>query len=190
MYVFTDGSSKLQGDSRTSGIGVYCQGPIRVQVSEPLTIGSSTNSEAEWVALAVAALWVIENWPSLSHRGETEVVFCTDSSYVLRSITEWIYVWEANGWKSKTGAEPQHLQYAKAVDAMLRYMRHNLGADVYLQWVKAHTIGVTGLEVEGNREADLLAGNGRKRGTAGEHSALVSRISLLVSSLEPCGPAA
>jgi ribonuclease HI len=190
MHIFTDGSSKLYNDLRTSGVGVYCRAPIRLEVSEPITSGACTNSEAEWIALTVAVLWTIENWPTLSRDGETEVVFCTDSNYVLKSITEWIYAWEANGWKSKNGSAPQHLHYAKAVDAALRYLRHNLGAEVSLQWVKAHTSGTVGAEVEGNREADLLAGDGRKRGTPGPHRDLVCRARSLVSSLERRGSAA
>lgn len=187
MHVFTDGSSKLHDGLRTSGIGVYCHSPIRLRVSEPVTPDACTNSEAEWIAVTVAVLWAIENWPTLSRDGETEVVFCTDSNYVLKSVTEWIYVWKANGWRSRNGSEPQHLQYARAVDAALRYLRHNLGAEVSLQWVKAHTTSTLGLEVEGNREADLLAGDGRKRGTPGAHGDLVSRARLLVSSLERRG---
>ncbi|KNZ49933.1 uncharacterized protein VP01_468g2 [Puccinia sorghi] len=54
--------------------------------------------------------------------------------------------------------------------------RNTCRAEVFLQWVKAHTAKAVGLEVEGNKEADLLAGDGRKRGVPGPHEDLARRL--------------
>ncbi len=56
--------------------------------------GNTTNNRMELQAVISALRFVAEAEPG----ARTEIV--TDSEYVKRGVTEWIYTWKRNGWKT------------------------------------------------------------------------------------------
>lgn len=59
------------------------------------------------------------------------VVFVSDSQYLVRGMSEWVFGWAKNGWKRKTGALENVDLWQAAVRAAQRH-------DVVWRWVKGH----------------------------------------------------
>ena len=72
----------------------------------------------------------------------------TDSTYVLKGITEWIHGWKKRGWKNSQKKRVKNVDLSKELDDI------NSKFDVEWKWVKGHA------GVDGNERADELAGLG------------------------------
>ena len=72
------------------------------------------------------------------------VIYC-DSTYVIKSITQWMPGWKRKGWKKGDGKPVMNLEIMQALD------RAMTGRRVRFEWVKGHS----GHEL--NEEADRLA---------------------------------
>lgn len=103
---------------------------------------STTNNAMELLAV-VCALEVV---PTI---GATRVRIHSDSSYVVRGVTEWLQGWKARGWKGSTGNPVAHVHLWRRLDHLL----DNMDGDVEIEWehVRAHT------GIEYNELADELA---------------------------------
>lgn len=64
---------------------------------------------------------------------ENEIRIISDSQYVRKGITEWIFNWKLNDWHTVNGEKVKHIEYWQKLD--------NLTMDKYLEfcWVKAHS---------------------------------------------------
>jgi ribonuclease HI len=76
------------------------------------------------------------------------VVLHTDSTYVMKGITEWIGGWKARGWRT-AAKEP-----VKNVDLWKRLDELCAAHDIRWVWVKGHAGHA------GNERADTLANKG------------------------------
>ncbi len=103
---------------------------------------STTNNRMELMA-------VIQGMKALKRR--VPVTIYTDSTYVMKGITEWIEGWKARGWKTAAKAPVKNVDLWTELDAALA------GHDVHWQWVKGHSGN------EGNEAADALARAGIPR---------------------------
>lgn len=83
----------------------------------------TTNNRMELMA-AIRALEALKR--------PCKVVIHTDSQYVMKGITEWIFQWRAKNWQRKTGPIP-NADLWQRLDAVNR--RH----DVEWRWVRGHT---------------------------------------------------
>lgn len=72
------------------------------------------------------------------------VVYC-DSTYVIKSITQWMPGWKRKGWRKGDGKPVMNVEIMQALD------RAMTGRSVRFEWVKGHS----GHEL--NEEADRLA---------------------------------
>lgn len=72
------------------------------------------------------------------------LVYC-DSTYAIKSITEWMPGWKRKGWKKRDGKPVSNVEIMKALDAAMQ------GRNVRFEWVKGHA----GHEL--NEAADRLA---------------------------------
>lgn len=75
----------------------------------------------------------------------------TDSTYVMKGITEWIAGWKRNGWKTAAKKPVKNEDLWRELDRVLE------GHDVRWQWVKGHAGN------PGNERADELARSGIPR---------------------------
>ena len=78
----------------------------------------------------------------------------TDSTYVMKGMTEWMDNWKKRGWKTAARKPVKNVDLWQRLDEVLN------GHQVYWRWVKGHS-GVTE-----NERADALATMavpGRKR---------------------------
>lgn len=101
----------------------------------------TTNNRMEMMA-AIKALEAIKP----GYNGD--IILWTDSTYVLKGITEWIHGWKKRGWKKSDKKPVVNVDLWKRLDAL------NAERDVTWKWVKGHA------GVEGNERADELAREG------------------------------
>jgi ribonuclease HI len=59
------------------------------------------------------------------------VIFVSDSQYLVRGMSEWVFGWAKNGWKRKSGV----LENAELWQELTRAARRH---DVEWKWVKGH----------------------------------------------------
>lgn len=102
IQVFTDGSSNIHKDNYESSSAII----ICVDKKEFYKCGTyhkgGTNSKGEVYAIKYAydKLYELFNPNKL-----TDVEIISDSDYVVKSVTNWIYGWVRNRWKTASNSE-------------------------------------------------------------------------------------
>jgi len=92
-------------------------------ISEPAT----TNNR-------MALRSVIEAFRAVSRKGRRfRVTFTSDSQYLVKGMSEWVFGWMARGWKKKDGPILNLELWQEAVDAV-----RTGGHQVSWQWVRGH----------------------------------------------------
>ncbi|MCI5044570.1 MAG: ribonuclease HI [Aquisalinus sp.] len=136
INIYTDGA--CSGNPGPGGWGVLIQ---RGQEEEELCGGEpeTTNNRMEMMA----AIKALEHMPA----GEA-VTLHTDSTYVMKGITEWIKGWKAKGWKNSQKKPVKNKDLWLVLDELVGTRQVNW------QWVKGHAGN------EGNERADALANKG------------------------------
>ena len=145
--VYIDGSCIQNGaSSATAGYGLFWGDQHPWNCCQPLPQDSSaTNNRAELAAAIKAVQIAREN-------NLEQMVVYSDSKYVIQGVTEWIYKWKENGWKTAGGDDVKNkgiwLELSKLVDE----------STTKISWkhVAAHT------GIPGNEEADRLANRAAK----------------------------
>lgn len=141
IIVFTDGSSR--GNPGPGGWGAV----VIDEHGKVTELGGredhTTNNRME-IAAALGALAHIE---SRTVPGDIEIN--TDSAYLLQGITMWVYGWEKNGWKTKTGDDVLNQDLWKELYAVTYRLKNKRS----ITWNKVG--GHVGLL--GNERADGIA---------------------------------
>lgn len=135
LVIYTDGA--CSGNPGPGGWGVLMQfGEKEKELygGEPET----TNNRMELQA-TIEALRAVK--PSF----KGDITLWTDSTYVLKGITEWIDGWKKRGWKNSAKKDVKNVDLWKELDAV------NARFNVNWKWVKGHA------GVDGNERADELA---------------------------------
>jgi ribonuclease HI len=101
----------------------------------------TTNNQMELTAAAEALLLV--------DGVESEVLIYTDSVYVIRGITQWIWGWMRNGWKTAEGQDVSNRDVWQRLAAVVGKRRKPFG----IQW--RHVRGHSGFP--GNERCDEIA---------------------------------
>ena len=78
---------------------------------------------------------------------DEKIEIFTDSKYLKLGITEWIFKWKKNGWKTSNKSKVKNLELWKELDNLVDKYQ------IKWSWVKAHSGN------KNNEEVDLLARN-------------------------------
>lgn len=136
VHIFTDGACR--GNPGPGGWGAllsYQGRELELYGGEPNT----TNNRMELMA-------AIQAFRSLKQ--PTEAIITTDSTYVMKGITEWLVNWISKGWRTAGNTPVKNADLWKLlVDAQALHQ-------VKWQWVKGHA------GHPGNERADQLANRG------------------------------
>jgi len=127
-----------------AGLGVYFGPGSHLNVSELIPEGAQTSQRAE-IRAAVRALQIARQAVENDISTNCIVLLC-DSSYVVRSMTEWVFRWQENGWKNSGGGPVVNAKDLKELDSLIEALAED-GIDVEF-W----NVGR-----EDNVEADKLA---------------------------------
>src|SRR5690606_29997164 len=101
----------------------------------------TTNNRME----LTGALRALQNFDP---RDASTLVLFTDSTYVIRGITQWIWAWRQRGWKT---AEGRDVSNRDLWEALLREIMRLKPARVEWRYVRGHS------GVPGNERADEIA---------------------------------
>ena len=137
--IYTDGCCLYSGskEGRKAGCGVYWGEKDARNMAERLW-GDQTNQRAE--------LWaVIRGAQSALQSGYEEIEIRTDSSYVINAMTNWIFTWKKNGFKSSNSKPVKNRELFMLLDSLCFYIT------IHFVKVKSHSHDV------GNDNADTLA---------------------------------
>ena len=141
LVIYTDGA--CSGNPGPGGWGVLMQFG---KVEKTLCGGEkeTTNNRMEMMA-AIEALRAIKP----NYKGQ--ITLWTDSTYVLKGITEWIHGWKRRGWKKADKKPVVNTDLWQVLDAL------NQKHTIEWKWVKGHA------GIDGNERADELARQGIPR---------------------------
>lgn len=139
IVIFADGA--CSGNPGPGGFGTVVATPAG-EVTE-LGGGSdpTTNNKMELMA-AIAGLEYLRTTAGL-------VWLYTDSTYVIRGITQWIFAWRTRGWKTAEGADVTNRDLWERLFAAVM-SRKSLGK-IEWKYVRGHT------GVAGNERVDEIA---------------------------------
>lgn len=138
LQIFTDGACK--GNPGIGGWGVLL---IYGEHKKELCGGAAntTNNQMELTA-------VIKGLEALKKGFSGSVIIHTDSQYVQKGMTEWIFNWKKNGWKTAAKKPVVNQELWQQLDALSQQF------NIQWQWVKGHNGN------ENNEIADKLANLG------------------------------
>lgn len=136
FYIFTDGGNRNTGnhagghvkasDKAAWAIAIYSGANLNKAVyTDAKGYLGRTNNEMELLALINALLQ--------AQRTETPVTIVSDSKYVLDGVTNWMYNWQASGWKKQSG-EIANLTAWQQIYELVQ----QLGDRLAFIWVKGH----------------------------------------------------
>ena len=135
--LWTDGSA-----SPNPGPGGYAVLEINNGEATPVALGrekDTTNIRMEGCAMIAA----------IKYAGEEGCEIHSDSEFWINVLTKWAPMWQANGWKKKTGP-------IKNLDLVQELYELYCSHDVKLVWVRGH------VGTEYNELADEWANRARK----------------------------
>jgi ribonuclease HI len=89
-------------------------------------------SEAATTNNRMALRSVIEGFKGISRKGvRFRVTFTSDSQYLIKGMSEWVYGWMSRGWKKKEGPILNLELWQEAVESVR-------GHQISWQWVRGH----------------------------------------------------
>ena len=166
--VFTDGSSINNGQKNcVGGIGVFFEDNSPNNIGEKMTFkndGKVSNNVCELTACLRA--YNIKELPEFNNVNDG-ILICTDSKYLIDSITLWSNSWEKNGWMRKNRSG--QLKPVKNLELIKEIKGLTTRYTVHFKHVKAHrsepNVSKDTMEYKewyGNMMADKLANEAAK----------------------------
>jgi ribonuclease HI len=138
LTIYTDGA--CSGNPGPGGWGVL----LKYGDSEKTLKGGDPNTTNNRMEMT-AAIKAIE---AINETYNGEIILWTDSTYVMKGITEWIHGWKKKNWIKSDKKPVINTDLWKVLDNL------NSQKNIQWNWVKGHA------GVEGNERADELARQG------------------------------
>ena len=149
ILIFADGASS--GNPGPSGFGTIVASPDGQVIELGRGYPRATNNQMELQA-AIEGLRTLRETS-----GAVDLV--TDSVYLIRGITQWIWGWRNRGWKTAEGKDVQNADQWRELLALVSERRHRFQeqGEVRWHWVRGHQ------GVPGNERVDEIAVGFSKR---------------------------
>jgi len=109
---------------------------------------ATTNNRMEMTAILEALSYCTKNYA----QGDIKHIrVYTDSVYVIRGITEWIFGWKKRGWKNSANDDVSNQDIWVPLDQVVSDVKNKLCCEISWNFVKGHS------GVEGNERCDKIA---------------------------------
>ena len=158
-HIATDQGYVLQKDIRSD------QKPVTIveYIEKAIPMNTATNNIGE-INAAVQACLVASQFNA------KELKIITDSSMVVKGITEWLEGWKQKGWRKSDGEPVKNKELWMELDAAIQSLKPT--TDVKAIWVLGHN------DEYGNVIADQLASLGVRLSATGKQDPRESRLTL------------
>jgi ribonuclease HI len=138
IVIHTDGAcSGNPGPGGWGAIIAFPEGQVRELGGK---LAPTTNNQMELQAV-ISALHFIR-------ARDEEILICTDSTYVIRGITQWIWGWMKRGWKNSEGKEVSNIPFWKE---LLTLTQAKGKKSITWNYVRGHNMN------PGNERCDAIA---------------------------------
>lgn len=128
VKIYTDGSC-YPNPNGDGGWAFYCsfngKTAIRYGYSD-----DATNNSMELEAIKHALLYVPTGY-------EYTIVILTDSQYAKNALTDWVYGWKMQGWKTAQGKPVRNIETIKHAHNL--FLAHKEDRVIEIRWVKGHS---------------------------------------------------
>lgn len=118
LNVFTDGGCRGNDKSKDNigGAAFVIFDPENQE--ETIRVGkygckNTTNNVMELTAVKMALAVLTEDGKTLQ-----EIVIHCDSNYVIESLTNWIYKWQRNGWRTSAKKAVENRELIESIDKL------------------------------------------------------------------------
>lgn len=109
---------------------------------------ATTNNRMEMTAVLEALRYCLRKY----EKGEVaSIQIFTDSVYVIRGITQWVFGWKKRGWKNAANEEVSNKDLWIDLDKVVSNTKFKLGCELKWNFVKGHS------GVPGNERCDVIA---------------------------------
>lgn len=126
IVVYTDGGcTGNPGPGGWAAVLLYDGNEMRLSGGDP----STTNNKMELTAVIKALMHINEN----SELSDKPVDIFTDSQYVKNGLTQWIFNWIKNGWKTAAKKPVKNKEYWIALKSEADKLQ------LKWNWVKGHS---------------------------------------------------
>ena len=141
VVIFTDGA--CSGNPGPGGWGAILISPLGKVRELGGGARQTTNNRMEMTGV-LEALRSLSQVKTLSTK---QIRVYTDSIYVIKGISQWIYGWRRNGWKNSAGEDVSNREIWEALDSLIR----EFGFQVEWLYVPGH------MGYPGNERCDEIA---------------------------------
>lgn len=143
ILIFTDGA--CSGNPGPGGYGTVVVDPFQQHVYElGEGFSATTNNQMEMLAIIKG----LETLKDYTHK----INIISDSTYVIRGITQWIFGWKKRGWKTAEGKEVSNQELWTRLDSLVQ-KRKSKKQIIEWKYVRGHQ------GVPGNERCDQIAVN-------------------------------
>ncbi len=109
---------------------------------------ATTNNRMEMTGVLEALRFCLKHY----NKGElASIQIFTDSVYVIRGITQWVFGWKKRGWKNAAGEEVSNQDIWIELDKVVAAVKFKLHCELKWNFVKGHS------GVPGNERCDVIA---------------------------------
>lgn len=146
IVIYTDGAcSGNPGPGGFAGIIALENTAHEVGGFEPQT----TNNRMELLA-TITSLQYVASKLSVQHQ-QTKINLFTDSVYVIKGITQWIFGWKKKGWKNAASEPVTNQDLWHELDQVVLTLQQKFNLKIDWQYVRGHK------GISGNERCDEIA---------------------------------
>lgn len=145
VLIYSDGAcSGNPGPGGWGAIVSYKTRVVELGGGHPAT----TNNRMEMTGVLEALRFCLD---AIQPEEINEIQILTDSVYVIRGITQWIFGWKKRGWKNAENDEVSNQDIWQELDQVVQSVKKKFGITIKWDFVKGHE------GIEGNERCDRIA---------------------------------
>lgn len=145
FLIYTDGA--CSGNPGPGGFGAIISDFHKV-IELGQAFPSTTNNRMELTAV-IHALRSLQNFPTKSVASsllyDKKIILYTDSVYVIRGSTQWLFGWKKRGWVNAEGQPVTNRDLWEELDTELYQVKSKLQAQIEWRFIRGHK-GIAGNE--------------------------------------------